>query len=784
MTIRPEGLHDRIPISDRLTWTRRGQRYPRLFNLTQNMEGENSQVEMKLSSDIDEEVGGNGVGEHHNHVRDSYIVGKPAGRTPKNVCFMIVATLLCLLIGYLIGYLAHRKEETAPICSASTNVMDESFIKGSSETGAAPLMDWAEVKELLRKGLTTSNLEETFGHFASENHRAGSPGDEMLGSKVLNNFTSYRMSTWKDEHYVKLVDLPASSPNTVTYKGTDLGSLKGFLAYSKTGTAEGAVLYGHYGEKDDLSKLQDKNIALDGRVLLVRAGRISFAEKVANAAQLNASAVLIYPAYADYPGIVTNAELFGHVHLGSGDPYTPGFPSFNHTQFPPIQSSGLPSILAQTITNSMARQLISNLKGDTVAPSGWEGVRNLGGKDDIVKLVVNNVLVEKKITNVFGVIKGYVDPDRYLVIGAQRDAWGPGFASSTVGTSVLVELARVISDMVNNKGFKPRRSIVFASWSAGEYGSVGATEWLEGYLSSLNMKAFSYICLDGVVTGLGKFKVSASPMMHSLIQSTMKEVNTPSDPSKTLYSSHGANNWESTVLEPMGLNHPAYPFIAFSGIPSVSFRFTSVENKFHFGTLQDTREKLNEATSKQVAGLAVSAGQFAGQMALRLVHDHLLRLNADKYNTLIRKHVSKINRQVVSLVNSQTDLFPKALTVNWLISASGSYSRAARSLSEDIDNSELEDVAMCRKINDRIMNVERDFLSPYLSPRETPFRHILMGSGSHTLKALSDHLDALKNSQPEADADLFRNQFALATWTIQGCANSLSGEIWSIDNEI
>lgn len=28
-------------------------------------------------------------------------------------------------------------------------------------------------------------------------------------------------------------------------------------------------------------------------------------------------------------------------------------------------------------------------------------------------------------------------------------------------------------------GFRPRRSIVFASWSAGEYGNVGATEWLE-----------------------------------------------------------------------------------------------------------------------------------------------------------------------------------------------------------------------------------------------------------------------------------------------------------------
>lgn len=164
--------------------------------------------------------------------------------------------------------------------------------------------------------------------------------------------------------------------------------------------------------------------------------------------------------------------------------------------------------------------------------------------------------------------------EKYVVIGARRDAWGPGFASSTVGTSVLVELARSISEMVKHgkcdspadmfwnvkhqtnmeavggfsimtcmsghvfsfsftDGFKPRRSIVFASWSGGEYGSIGATEWLEvrlghlslitllisertfffsprilnffalfqGYLSSLNMKAFSYFDLDGVIAG-------------------------------------------------------------------------------------------------------------------------------------------------------------------------------------------------------------------------------------------------------------------------------------------
>lgn len=83
--------------------------------------------------------------------------------------------------------------------------------------------------------------------------------------------------------------------------------------------------------------LLNKNLDLRGRVLLLRAGRNSFAEKVragpspepsfpaaascscwfpppqvANAARLNASAVLIYPDPQDYP-IGDTVELFGHV---------------------------------------------------------------------------------------------------------------------------------------------------------------------------------------------------------------------------------------------------------------------------------------------------------------------------------------------------------------------------------------------------------------------------------------------------------------------------------------
>lgn len=70
------------------------------FNLTQNMEGDNSQVEMKLSSDIDEEVGGNGVGEHLNHNSNCKpSVPRKLGRTPKNLFFLAATVLLIFIIG-------------------------------------------------------------------------------------------------------------------------------------------------------------------------------------------------------------------------------------------------------------------------------------------------------------------------------------------------------------------------------------------------------------------------------------------------------------------------------------------------------------------------------------------------------------------------------------------------------------------------------------------------------------------------------------------------------------
>ncbi|MBN3288550.1 TFR1 protein, partial [Polyodon spathula] len=753
------------------------------FSLAQNMEGDNSQVEMKLSnSEMDDEVG-NSMGGH----REPRIM-KPK-RSPKNIFFLIVCTLLIFLIGFLIGYLSYRgrmptKDQS---CSNADSVpcgtAEELLSEDGSDTtleAAQPGLEWKQLKELLKAKFLESDFECRI-RACSVNREAGSEGDQNLALTVYNEFKRFGLhSFWNDEHYVKLQSL-GSTPNRVTILGSETIEVpKGYLAYSASGQATGKLVYANYGREEDFKKLTSMNIGVNGSVVIVRGGKICFATKVANAQKVKAAAVLIYLDPADYDNMPEDTDVFGHVHLGTGDPYTPGFPSFNHTQFPPAQSSGLPSIPAQTITTNSARVLLSKMRGQS-APLEWKGTLsstyNLGGDENVqVKVEVNNVVAEKMIHNVFGVIKGLIDPDHYVVIGAQRDSWGPGVAKSAVGTSLLLEMAKALSDLVVKDGYKPKRSIIFASWSAGDFGSVGATEWLEGYLSMLHLKALAYINLDAAVLGSQTFKASASPMLYTLLGNTLKEVSSPLDSSKTLYQKAGAENWEKQTIVPMTMDDTSYAFQAFSGIPSVSFKFTNDGDYPYFGTREDNLNNLITRTGNKVADIARAAANVAGQMVLRLTHDHQLSLDFDRYNGELYSSVFKINRFAKQLKKA-------GLTIKWLFSARGDFDRATETLKNDILNSDLNDAGICRAINERIMRVEYHFLSPYVSPKDTPFRHIFYGSGPHTLKSLLENLNLLNSNPSYLNMDDLRNQLALATWTIQGAANALSGDIWDIDNE-
>ncbi|XP_061049190.1 transferrin receptor protein 1 isoform X2 [Eubalaena glacialis] len=730
---------------------------------------------MKLAVDEEENVDNNMRGNHTS-------VTKPK-RLNGYICYGTIAVIVFFLIGFMIGYLGYckrvepkadceRPAGTGPSCTEETEPFET-----EEQLPETRRIFWADLKSMLSERLDAIDFTSAIKMLNENSYvprEAGSQKDESLAFYIENQFRELKLSkVWHDEHYVKIQVKGSNSVTIVSKSGGSsmayqVENPEGYVAYSKATTVTGKLVHANFGTKKDF---EDLNMPVNGSLVIVRAGKITFAEKVANAESLNAIGVLIYMDQTKFPIVNADLPVFGHAHLGTGDPYTPGFPSFNHTQFPPSQSSGLPNIPVQTISRAGAEKLFQNMEGD--CPSIWgidSSCKLVSSQNKNVKLAVNNVLKEIRIFNIFGVIKGFEEPDRYVIVGAQRDAWGPGAAKSSVGTSLLLKLAQILSDMVLKGQFKPSRSIVFASWSGGDFGAIGATEWLEGYLASLHLKAFTYINLDKAILGTSKFKVSSSPLLYSLIEKTMQDVKHP----VTGLSLYRDSNWINKV-EKLSFDNAAFPFLAYSGIPAVSFCFCEDTDYPYLGTPMDTYEVLNQNVP-QLNKMARAAAEVAGLLVIKLTHDVELNLNYEMYNDKILWFVREMNQ-------FRADIKEMGLNLQWLYSARGDFFRATSRLTTDYKNAERTNRFVMREINDRIMKVEYHFLSPYVSPRESPFRHIFWGSGSHTLSALLEHLKLRQKNNGAFNQTLLKNQLALATWTIQGAANALSGDIWDIDNE-
>ncbi|XP_052542872.1 transferrin receptor protein 1 isoform X2 [Tympanuchus pallidicinctus] len=753
--------------------------------IARQTDGDNSHVEMKLSADDEEGVDI----ERPEHMHDSIAQPQTNG---KKLCFVVIAAVLLLLIGFLIGYLSYRgRMQLAATCQDGSGRCEitptASYLVDGDETveeeiQGPPVIYWPQLKAMLSDKLSAKNLGDRLRQRAGlDSFEAGEAEDSNMATYIHDQFNSFFLDkVWNDEHYIKL-QVRGSTKNKVSvlisgYEES-LESPDAYVAYSESGSFSGKPVYVNYGLKRDIETIQKSVTTLNGTIVIVRAGKITLAEKVANAKEAGAIGVLMYVDSLKY-GVAGTLIPFGHAHLGTGDPYTPGFPSFNHTQFPPVESSGLPHIAVQTISSSAATKLFSKMDGDSCS-EGWKGGMHsckVTTKQDskiMVKMDVNNSMKDRKILNIFGAIQGSEEPDRYVVIGAQRDSWGPGVAKAGTGTAILLELARVISDIVKNEGYKPRRSIIFASWSAGDYGAVGATEWLEGYSAMLHAKAFTYINLDAAVLGASHVKISASPLLYMLLERIMKGVKDPAQGSRSLLDRVGSD-WVKAVV-PLGLDNAAFPFLAYSGIPVVSFGFYNKDEEYRFlNTKGDTLENLRKIDN--LDALLRAAAEVAGQVALRLTHDHELFLDFGRYGEELLAYQEKFLPYV-------KDVQELGLTLDWLFFARGDFQRAADALRRDIANSDRENKVIRRALNDRIMKVEYDFLSPYLSPKDVPFRHVFFGRGTHTLQSLVEHLQLLKTGKSEVDLNLLKEQLALATWTIKGAANALGGDIWDTDNE-
>ena len=219
--------------------------------------------------------------------------------------------------------------------------------------------------------------------------------------------------------------------------------------------------------------------------------------------------------------------------MAPGDPTTPGYPSKPGVPRKPVNGA-IPSIPSIPISYLDAIPLLKALNGHGPKASsfnkywqkgglGHKGVEyNIGPSPQglALNLVNEQEYVTTPIWNVIGIINGSI-ADEVVVLGNHRDAWVAGGAGDpNSGSAAFNEVIRSFGKALE-AGWKPLRTIVFASWDGEEYGLIGSTEWVEEYLPWLQKATVAYLNVDVGTTG-PHFIAAAAPLLNKALIETGK----------------------------------------------------------------------------------------------------------------------------------------------------------------------------------------------------------------------------------------------------------------------
>ena len=75
-------------------------------------------------------------------------------------------------------------------------------------------------------------------------------------------------------------------------------------------------------------------------------------------------------------------------------------------------------------------------------------------------------------------------------------------------------------------GWKPRRTLFYASWDAEEYGLVGSTEWAEEHAKEIDQKAVLMLNVDSAVSG-HELSASGVPSLRDLMLDAAESIVEP-----------------------------------------------------------------------------------------------------------------------------------------------------------------------------------------------------------------------------------------------------------------
>jgi N-acetylated-alpha-linked acidic dipeptidase len=179
------------------------------------------------------------------------------------------------------------------------------------------------------------------------------------------------------------------------------------------------------------------------------------------------------------------------------------------------------------ISYADAQPLLAALAGP-VAPKAWRGALpityHIGPGPAKVHLAIESDWSQKPLYDVIARIPGSQKPDEWVVRGNHRDAWVFGAWDPLSGHVDMMAEAKAIGALLKS-GWRPKRTLVYASWDGEEPGLLGSTEWAETHAEELQHKAVLYLNSD--TNSRGFLEVGGSHSWQHLVDGVADGVKDP-----------------------------------------------------------------------------------------------------------------------------------------------------------------------------------------------------------------------------------------------------------------
>ncbi len=479
-----------------------------------------------------------------------------------------------------------------------------------------------------------------------------------------------------------------------------------YLAYQGDGDVTAEVVYANYGMPDDYKALARMGVDVRGKIVITRYGGGWRGLKPKLAQEHGAVGCLIYsdpaedgyaqddvypkggarPAYGVQRGSVQDMTLY------AGDPLTPGIGSTKDAKrLTREEARTILKIPALPISYAEAQPILEALGGQA-APKSFRGglpiTYHVGPSSGGAKvhLTVESDWGQKPIYDVIAVMRGAEAPDQWVLRGNHHDGWVFGAWDPLAGNVAMMQEAKALGQLAKS-GWRPKRTIVYASWDAEEPGLIGSTEFAETHAAELQKKAVIYINSD--TNGRGFLGVEGSHDLERMVNQAAADVRDPEQSVSILQRQRAAIGARAFLdpssrdaraakraaaggdlpIGPLGSGSDYSSFVQHLGIPSINLGFGGEDEQggiYH--SLYDTFEHyVRFGDPKFEYGVAL--GQTAGRMVLRSADADVLPFAFEPFADTVATYVDELKKLV-------TDSREKTEATNKLV-RSGAFEAAA-----------------------------------------------------------------------------------------------------------